>query len=83
MVDHLVVGDAQDPRQELAVIRITALVDDADGFDEGLLENIIGHVAILDHHVDVVAYTAAVTFDELGHSAPIPGKVVIKQYPVT
>ena len=71
MVDHLVVGDAQNPRQELAVIGITALVDHTDSFDECLLKNIVRHIAVFDHHVDVVLHPAAMTFDEFGYGTPV------------
>ena len=71
MVDHLVVGDAQYPRKELSVIGITAFVDHADGFDECLLENIVRHITVLDHHVDIVLHPAAVAFDKLGYGTPV------------
>jgi len=83
VVDHLVVGDAQNPREELAVIGITALVDHTDGFDESFLKNILGDIAVLDHHVDIVAHTAAVSLDKPRYGVPVTRKVVIKQYLVT
>ena len=69
--------------RNLAVIRITAFVDHPNGLDEGLLKDIIGDIAVLDHHADVIAYAATVTFDQSGYGAPVPRKVVIKQYLVT
>ena len=83
MVDHLVVRDAQNPREKPPVVGIAALVDDAHGFDKGLLENIVCDIAVLDHHLDIVADTTAVAFDQLGNSIPVARKVAIKQFLIT
>ena len=83
MVDHLVVGDPQDPRKELAVIGIAAVVDHTNGFDESLLENIVRDIAILDHHVDVIADTAAVTLDQFGNGLLVPCEILLQQHLVT
>ena len=59
--------DAQNPREKLPVVRIAAVVDYTHGFDKCLLEDIFCNIAVLHHHIDVVAHTAAMAFDELGY----------------
>ena len=40
-------------------------------------------IAVLDHHLDIVADTTAVAFDQLGNSIPVARKVAIKQFLIT
>ena len=71
MVDDLIVRDAEDPRQELAVVGVTTIVDNADSFDKGLLKDVVSHVVVLDHHSYVVANTVGVSVDKFGYGTSI------------
>ena len=58
IIYNLIVRNTQYPREKLAIINISALVDDTHHLDERLLKYVIGHVSVLDHHTDVVAHAA-------------------------
>ena len=49
----------------------------------GTLVGIGCDIAVLDHHLDIVADTTAVAFDQLGNSIPVARKVAIKQFLIT
>ena len=65
VVDNLIVGNTQQPREKLTHIGIAAFVDNTDSLDECLLQYIISHIGVLNHHTDIVADTTRVTFNKL------------------
>ena len=71
MVDYLIMGDAQHPREEFAVLGIATVVDEPQHAYQRLLKDIVGHVAILDHHMDVIENPPAVTVYKRGYSVLI------------
>ena len=83
MVDDLVVRDAQHPRQEFAVVRITSVVDKPHDFDECLLIYVVCDFIVLHHHANVVQHTFGMTFDEYGNRILIARKIGTEQLLVT
>ena len=56
---------ACDPRQEVSVIHITALLDGHDGLDKSILEDIIGKVLVFQRMVYVHVKAVFVSLQEL------------------
>ena len=79
--------DAQNPRQELAAVQTAQPPfgggDEQEGsqhgLDEGLLKDVVGRIAVLDQHVNVVPDATPMTLDKMGNGIPIACKILIKQ----
>ena len=83
MVDHLIVRDTQYPRKKFSVFGVSSVVHETDYFDKSFLENIVGQVPVLDHHVDVIEDPSPVPVDKYSYSILIAWQIDIKQIVVT
>jgi len=63
-VNGQIVSDPHDPRQELPLLVVPALLDGVDRFDEGVLEDIIRDVLVLHHEVDFVKHSLLVSVQQ-------------------
>ena len=64
LVDEQVVRNASEPSIKLAGLYVAALLDGHDGFDEGLLKEIVGQVGILNNIINVGVELVFVAFQQ-------------------
>ena len=65
VVDNQVVCNAAYPCGKMAVLDVTSLLDGSDGFDKGVLEQVIGQVLVFHRVIYIHEYSVLVTLQEL------------------